>query len=98
VQNRDRVVSRDDLLAAVWGGRIVSDSTLTSRISAVRRAVGDSGETQRLIRTMPRKGVRFVGIVREQKKLAAAGDARQMAPGPALPLTDKPSQSLRSPI
>ena len=94
VQNRDRVVSKDDLLAAVWGGRIVSDSTLTSRISAVRRAVGDNGETQRLIRTVPRKGVRFVGVVREQKKLAATGDVRPMvdadALGPALPLTDKP--------
>ena len=44
VRNRDRVVSKDDLLAAVWGGRIVSESTLTSRISAARRAVGDSGE------------------------------------------------------
>ena len=59
VRNRDRVVSKDDLLAAVWEGRIVSESTFTSRISAVRKAVGDSGEAQRLIRTMPRKGLRF---------------------------------------
>ena len=44
VQNRDRVVSRDDLLTAIWGGRIVSESTFTSRVSAARRAVGDSGE------------------------------------------------------
>jgi TolB-like protein/cytochrome c-type biogenesis protein CcmH/NrfG len=60
VQNCDRVVSRDDLIAAVWGGRIVSDSTLTSRINAVRRAVRDTGEKQRVIRTVPRKGFRFV--------------------------------------
>ena len=46
MRNRDRVVSKDDLLATVWGGRIVSESTLTSRISAVRRAVGDDGEIQ----------------------------------------------------
>src|SRR5712691_4923408 len=65
VQNRDRVVSKDDLIAAVWGGRIVSESTLTSRINAVRKAVGDSGDEQSLIRTVARKGIRFVGAVRE---------------------------------
>ena len=67
VQNRHRVVSKDDLVEAVWGGRIVSESTLTSRINAVRRAIGDSGEAQRLIRTLPRKGIRFVGVVREER-------------------------------
>ena len=63
IQNRDRVVSKDDLIASVWAGRIVSDSTLDSRINAVRRAIGDSGEQQALIRTIPRKGIRFVGEV-----------------------------------
>jgi TolB-like protein/DNA-binding response OmpR family regulator len=63
VQNRDRVVSKDDLIAAIWAGRIVSESTLTSRINAARKAVGDSGKEQRLIRTVPRKGLRFVGDV-----------------------------------
>ena len=71
VQNRDHVVSKDDLLAAVWGGRIVSESTLTSRITAVRRAIGDDGETQGLIRTLPRKGIRFVGEVKEDRNAAA---------------------------
>ncbi len=47
LENRDRVVSKDDLIASVWGGRIVSDSTLTSRINAARKAVGDSGGEQR---------------------------------------------------
>ena len=65
VQNREHVVSKDDLLDAVWGGRIVSESTLTSHINAVRKAIGDSGEEQRLIRTIARKGFRFVGDVRE---------------------------------
>ena len=65
VRHRERVVSKDDLLDAVWGGRIVSESTLTSHINAVRKAIGDSGEEQRLIRTIPRKGFRFVGDVRE---------------------------------
>jgi TolB-like protein/Tfp pilus assembly protein PilF len=66
VENRDRVVSKDDLIASVWGGRIVSDTTLTSRIYAARRAVGDSGRSQMLIRTVARKGVRFAGDVRVQ--------------------------------
>src|SRR5688572_29769882 len=71
VQNRDHVVSKDDLIAAVWGGRIISDSTLQSRINAVRKAVGDSGEQQRLIRTIARKGVRFVCAVDEAGKPGA---------------------------
>src|SRR5580698_9583969 len=66
VQNRDRVVSKDDLIASVWEGRIVSESTLTSRINATRTAVGDNGKDQKLIRTVARKGLRFVGIVHEE--------------------------------
>src|SRR5215468_1475646 len=66
VQHRDRVVTKDDLLEAVWGGRIVSGSALNTRINAARRAVGDTGEAQRLIRTLPRKGVRFIAEVKEQ--------------------------------
>jgi TolB-like protein len=65
VQHRDRVVSKDDLLEGVWGGRIVSDSALTTRINAARRALGDDGVAQRLIRTFTRKGVRFIGEVTE---------------------------------
>jgi TolB-like protein len=67
VRNRDRVVTKDDLLASVWGGRIVSESTLGSRINAARRVIGDTGEQQRLIRTIIGKGVRFVGKSREQQ-------------------------------
>jgi TolB-like protein len=65
IRARDRVVSRDELLDAVWRGRTVSDATLSSRVNAARTAVGDNGEAQRLIRTLPRKGIRFVGDVRE---------------------------------
>lgn len=65
IEARDRVVSRDDLLEMVWHGRIVSEATLSSRLNAARAAVGDTGAEQRLIRTLPRKGVRFVGDVRE---------------------------------
>lgn len=56
VQHRDRVVSKDDLLQAVWGGRIVSESALTTRVNAVRRALGDDGREQRFVRTFIRKG------------------------------------------
>jgi formylglycine-generating enzyme required for sulfatase activity/DNA-binding winged helix-turn-helix (wHTH) protein len=65
IRKRDRVVSRDDVLTAIWNGRIVSESTLASRIYAARAAVGDDGESQRIIRTLPRKGLRFVAEVRE---------------------------------
>src|SRR4029079_6793097 len=63
VENRDRVVSKDDLIASVWVGRNVSDSTLSSRMNAPRRAIGDNGDEQKLIRTIPRRGVRFVADV-----------------------------------
>jgi DNA-binding winged helix-turn-helix (wHTH) protein len=63
VRNRGRVVSKDDLIDGVWGGRIVSESALTSRLNAARRAVDDSGAEQRVIRTVPRRGVRFIGEV-----------------------------------
>ena len=80
IQNRDRVVSKDDLLEAIWNGRIVSESTLTSRINAARKAVGDSGEHQRLIRTVARKGIRFVGTVREGNGAPAPVTAATAAP------------------
>jgi TolB-like protein len=67
IKNRDRVVSKDDLIASVWGGRIVSESTLTSRINAVRKAVGDSGGKQEFVRTFARKGVRWIAPVEIRK-------------------------------
>jgi TolB-like protein len=92
LQNRERVVSKDDLLASVWGGRIVSDATLDSRIAAARRAVGDGGAAQTLIRTFARKGVRFIGEVREEEKPAALVLEMVAEPGRAeLALPDKPS-------
>lgn len=75
IENRDRVVSKDDLFDKVWGGRIVSESTLTSRINAARTAVGDSGTAQRLIRTLARKGFRFVGEVTAGTPVPATGQA-----------------------
>ena len=70
IRNRERVVSKDDLISAVWGGRVVSDAALTTRLNAARSAIGDSGEKQCLIRTLPRKGFRFVGAVREAQRAA----------------------------
>src|SRR5262245_18297813 len=66
LRHRDRVVSKDELIRAVWNGRFVSDDTLTSRVSAARRAIGDTGTEQRLIRTVTRRGFRFVGAAREE--------------------------------
>ncbi len=97
VENRDRVVSKDDLIAAVWGGRIVSDSTLTSRINAARKAVGDTGGDQKVIRTIPRKGLRFIGDVLPQTGDAEPPEAAaplheiHEPPRSALPLPDRPA-------
>lgn len=84
IRNRDRLLTKDDLIAGVWGGRIVSESTLTSRINAARKAVADSGGEQRLIRTTIRKGIRFVGEVQEvpsEHPAAHAGATPQAARG-----------------
>src|SRR4051794_3021227 len=102
LRNRERVVTKDDLLASVWNGRIVSESTLTSHINAARRAVGDTGGAQRLIRTVARKGFRFVGQVEEQQRQTTAGTAivqpsalelagKLAKPLPGLVVPEKPS-------
>ena len=91
VQNRDRVVSKDDLIASVWGGRVISNSTLTSRINAARKAVGDSGVKQKLIRTIARKGLRFVGDV-HIRPMGLEPPAEIHEPSrAALPLPDRPA-------
>src|SRR5437762_11517444 len=72
IRNRERVVSKDDLINAVWNGRVVSDAALTTRLNAVRAAIGDTGEEQRLIKTLPRRGFRFVGQVRETREVAGS--------------------------
>src|SRR5579871_2576559 len=88
--NRERVVSRDDLIEAVWAGRIVSESALTTRINAARSAIGDNGQDQRLIKTLLRKGFRFVGTVREHD---VRDGAAELQAGTRQPLTlpDRPS-------
>lgn len=92
IRNRHRVVSKDDLLGAVWQGRIVSELTLTSHVNALRKAIGDSGKNQKVILTVPRKGFRFVAQVREAKAAAASIlTAPLPAMSAALALPDRPS-------
>src|SRR5471032_2029843 len=81
IRHREHVVSRDEMIESIWGGRIVSESALSTRINAVRSAIGDSGIEQRLIKTLPRKGVRFVGEVREGREPSEAPTATPMERG-----------------
>ena len=94
IQNRDRVVSKDELIATVWQGRIVSDSALATCISAARSAVADHGGQQRLIKTLPRKGLRFIGSVRQDEHESISiplAEPLPAVPSPPLALPDKPS-------
>ena len=88
LRHRDRVIGKDELIASVWAGRTVSDATIDSRIKAVRQAIGDTGAAQGLIRTFPRKGVRFIGAVEEEYGLPSAPGEQVRA---SLPIPDKPS-------
>ena len=90
IRKRDRVVTKDDLIAAIWGGRIISESALTTRINAVRTAIGDSGDEQRLIKTLPRKGIRFVGTVREEGRPASETILTVAQPVPRLSIVVLP--------
>ena len=91
IRNRERVVSKDDLVASVWHGRIVSESAVSTRINALRAAIGDSGDEQRLVKTLPRKGIRFVGAVHEEQKPKAATASDAAGDQGSLILPDKPS-------
>ena len=93
IRNRERVVSKDDLINVIWNGRSVSDAALTTRLNAARTAIGDSGEQQRFIKTLPRKGFRFVGAVREMQGPAGAevADNPVEQSKPTLTLPNKPS-------
>jgi len=86
MRHRERVVTKDDLLTAIWHGRIVSESTLANRINAARSAIGDTGNEQRLIKTFPRRGVRFVAAVREYN-----GEAKVIPPDQPSGISERPS-------
>ncbi len=106
VENRDRVVTKDDLIETVWDGRIVSESTLTSRINAARKAVGDSGKDQAVIRTIARKGFRFVGTVSDavasrsvtSGALTPGGAVAPPQGTPSAPATPEPSRNHLPPL
>ncbi|HVI88897.1 MAG TPA: winged helix-turn-helix domain-containing tetratricopeptide repeat protein, partial [Dongiaceae bacterium] len=92
LRNREHIVTKDDLINAVWGGRIISESTLTSHINAVRKAIRDTGEEQRLVRTIARKGYRFVGEVRETSTSEEVDAAKAGGPPVQVPMVpDRPS-------
>jgi adenylate cyclase len=105
IRNRDRIVSKDELFDAIWEGRIVSEATLSSRISAARRALGDSGNDQSFIRTLHKRGFRFVGDVEGDSSVPVANaietgvtledpvrERAKLLPGPeSLPVSDEPS-------
>ena len=76
IRHRERVIRKDDLISAIWGDRIITDAALATRLNSARVAIGDSGKEQRLIKTLQRKGFRFVGSVEE---VASPGDAQPRA-------------------
>ena len=90
-KNPGRVFSRDDLIAAVWHGRVVSDATVSTCIKSARKALGDSGDTQRYIKTVRGRGFRFAADVESDcvraepdPETRAAGAARRGGAGPSL--------------
>ncbi|HET6951763.1 MAG TPA: alpha/beta fold hydrolase [Acidimicrobiales bacterium] len=102
IAHRDRVVAKEELLDAVWGDRFVSESALTSRIKAARRAVGDDGRRQAVIRTAHGRGYRFVADASEVDPVGvagrrangadpAAGDATRTGPGAPAPAPPPPA-------
>ena len=96
IENRERVVSKDELVGSIWGGRIVSDGTIISRVYSARKALGDSGQAQRFIRTIARKGFRFVGIARTELNKSESATAQQSsdiheALRTSMPLPDRPA-------
>ena len=90
IRNRDRIVGKDELFDVVWEGRIVSEATLSSRISAARRALRDNGNDQGLIRTVFKRGFRFVGDVAEVSAADAALLAAEPPAVPETPLVEAP--------
>jgi DNA-binding winged helix-turn-helix (wHTH) protein len=105
LENRDRLVTKDEIIDRVWHRRVVSDATLNSRIKSARQAIGDSGASQQLIRTIRGRGLRFVSEA-SQSSCEAAGDGktthtpttRASAPTavPRMPASSRPPLSVPS--
>jgi DNA-binding winged helix-turn-helix (wHTH) protein/tetratricopeptide (TPR) repeat protein len=91
LRHRERVVPKTELLDQVWGNRFVSESALSSRIKSARRAVGDTGRDQRIIKTVYGRGYRFVADVIEKPGLDGPAHGQAAAPGPAADDTRAPA-------
>ncbi|MBI1361036.1 MAG: transcriptional regulator [Alphaproteobacteria bacterium] len=95
VENRDRMVTRDEIVEHVWNGRFVSDAAVSSRIKSVRQAIGDDGRSQRVIRTVHGMGFRFVADVATETDTApasapASSPASQSQPDPVDAFASRP--------
>jgi TolB-like protein len=98
IRNRNRIVTREELIDAVWKGRVISEATLSSRVSAVRRVIGDNGTDQALIRTHHKRGFRFVGLVDDAKRareMSAANSVHQKSVSGDLKSQTQSSAALR---
>ena len=91
LDNTDRVVTRDEIIEQVWNGRIVSESALSSRIKSARKALGDCGASQHMIRTIHGRGFRFVCPLAETVCIPRSANGAQPPEGPAAPLRERPS-------
>jgi len=84
IENRERVVGKEELIEHVWDGRAISDGALNSRINAARRAVGDDGNTQAVIKTFVRRGFRFVGMIAENEATGTVAESAFPTSGPSI--------------
>src|SRR5258705_8542144 len=84
VRNHDRIVSKDELIETIWNGRIISEAALSSRINGARRALGDNGTDQVFIRTLLKRGFRFVGAVQATGAPEADAAAARLVPDDAV--------------
>jgi TolB-like protein len=97
IRRRDRIVSKEELIEAVWQGPVISEAALSSCVAAARRSIGDNGDDQRFIRTHHKRGFRFVGQVEALVPLPEAANSvrghegRNEAIAPVLALPDRPS-------
>src|SRR3954470_9704844 len=88
VRNHDRVVSKEELIETIWNNRIISEAALSSRINAARRALGDNGNDQIFIRTLHKRGFRFIGDV---QFVEAGADTAGLVPDAPVRSDDGPA-------
>lgn len=99
IENREHVVSKEELTEVVWDGRIVSEATLSSRINAARRAVGDNGKEQAVIKTVPRRGFRFVAKILQDVAVQSSGQISTLdEKTKSEPVSDAPIEIRERPV